>query len=117
MSDYYPQSKHDYLDQNTYIIINGYIRESQNWLSASLLNQIPSEITSTILSYVDDHFMLYRGSYQFVINKKEFISNSNIFYKFKLGQLQWMVRVHPNGHNALSRGKCTFFFTFIIPVT
>ena len=88
------------LDERTKIIVRGYIRRSECI--------IPKEIFLILLSQVFDHFMLYRGSFQWKIRDQSILDRivsaqinqkftSNIF---EVGALSWVLNFFPNGHTA-----------------
>eukprot|EP01084_Bolivina_argentea_P208219 355091_1 len=99
----------DYLDESTRLIVDGYIRQSEQLLSPlSLINHIPSEISTITLLYIDDYFMMYRGSYEWKITNQKVIRSilsaqndqkwsSNVF---EIGKLPWVLNLFPNGHTA-----------------
>ena len=60
------------------MIVNGFIRETQHILSSYNSSElIPPEITRITVSYVDDHFMLYRASYEWRLQKADFVTTPN----------------------------------------
>eukprot|EP01084_Bolivina_argentea_P314030 543901_1 len=93
----------DYLDEQTINIVTGYIKNAENMLSSHC---IPPEITRITLLYVDDHFMLYRGTYQWTISGSLFnqmltASQGQKFTSdvFEINKLHWYIYVYPNGGN------------------
>eukprot|EP01084_Bolivina_argentea_P304310 525497_1 len=104
MSDSLKVFKQDYIDDKTKHIVNGFIKTIQN---SYKISTIPSEIIIITLLYVDDHFMMDRGSFQWKINdslliqnilsadtQQEFTSNT-----FEVGKLGWMLQLIPNDNN------------------
>eukprot|EP01084_Bolivina_argentea_P304312 525506_1 len=104
MSDYLKVLTPDYIDDKTKHIVNGFIKTIQN---SYKISTIPSEIIIITLLYVDDHFMMDRGSFQWKINdslliqnilsadtQQEFTSNT-----FEVGKLGWMLQLIPNDNN------------------
>eukprot|EP01084_Bolivina_argentea_P304309 525496_1 len=104
MSNFAKVSKPDYIDDKTEHIVNGFIKQIQN---SYKIWTIPSEIIVITLLYVDDHFMMDRGSFQWKINdslliqnilsadtQQEFTSNT-----FEVGKLGWMLQLIPNDNN------------------
>ena len=100
MSDYLARND-DCLDRETHLIIHGYFRLTfQSYL-------VPSDIIHLTKLYVDDHFMLTRGSYQWYIDsdtlqqmktaktKQKFSSD-----KFNMCGLSWSLDAYPNGYKA-----------------
>lgn len=108
MVDCFGSPRLDCLDERTKLIVRGYLRRSQVILSRSALNQIPNEIFIIALSFVYDHFMLYRGSFQWKITDSmmlERISSAQINQKFtsnifEVGALSWVLNIFPNGHTS-----------------
>eukprot|EP01083_Nonionella_stella_P072856 196601_1 len=92
--------KLNYLDERTQIIIIGYVRNAQKILASI----IPSEVIFITLSYVDDHFMLHRGTYQWIVGNSTVptmlsSSSGNMFSSdpFEIGKLNWLIKLYPNG--------------------
>eukprot|EP01083_Nonionella_stella_P103623 296110_1 len=120
--------KYDHLDKRTFIIVRGYIKDIETslcYLCPSSLNQIPSEVMCITLDYIDDHFMLYRGSYQWTIDGHQLrdMLNSQVGQYFtsdvfKIGNLQWTLSIHPNGHNLNDIGEFYTAVTLLsLPIT
>eukprot|EP01084_Bolivina_argentea_P314029 543900_1 len=106
-------NKLDYIDDHTKLIITGYIRNLQESMTDSCFKYIPSEITTQILFYVDDHFIMYRGSYKWKITDSQLIENilssqptqffrSDIFEIFKL---QFLIQIYPNSSTTTNPGQ------------
>ena len=98
----------DYIDDKTKLIINGYIQNAKKLLNKSFFKEIPLEINQITLYFVDDHFMINRGSFQWKINDYQEIDeilsaqpnsvhNSNVF---EISKLKWMARLYPNGESS-----------------
>eukprot|EP01084_Bolivina_argentea_P119877 212513_1 len=96
----------DYLDDRSKIIVHGYIGKFRKLLSSSLFNYIPREISIITLCYIDDYFMMNRGTYEWKITDLKLIQNvltaeNNQRFTstvFTIGKLSWLMRVYPNGH-------------------
>ena len=96
MSDYLKRDI-DYLDEETYIIINGYFRLSFP------SNIMPLYIIHITTVFIDDHFMLTRGSYQWIIDndtlqlmKSKKGRSKFSSHTFKIAELEWIIDVYPN---------------------
>ena len=100
----------EYIDERTKLIINGYIHDAKKLLRNSILKDIPEDINFVTLSYVDDHFMMHRGSYQWEIkdthhlqqvlsSPTNFCFNSNVF---EMSKCQYILQLYPNGNNHLN---------------
>ena len=110
----------DYLDDRTKHTINGYIRESHKLFSddPSSFSQIPTEINTIILLFIDDYFMLYRGSYQWRITNRHTIQSilkaqqDQCFTSdvFEMSKLKWMIRLYPNGNTDVNSAVGQFDF-------
>ena len=69
---------------------------------------IPPAIAAITLRYIDDHFLMYRGSFEWKINDAHLLANilsappEQVFFSavFEIAKLQWMLRLYPNGHAA-----------------
>ena len=103
MSDSFETWNNDYIDDDAKSIINGYIRNQTK--SLNVIQSIPKDIINLVSYYIDDHFMMYRGSYQWKINspaKLKCISSSQpdqVFNSdiFSISKLKWIITLHPNG--------------------
>ena len=114
MSDSFERWNNDYIDDRTKTIINGYLRSQ----SRSIIHyqSFPKDINYLVLYYIDDYFMMYRGSYQWKINKPETIRNilscspHSVFSSelFEMSKLQWMIKLYPNGY-----GNMNGFIVFV----
>ena len=102
MSDSFEVWNNDYIDDKSKSIIDCFIRNE----SKSLNQLVPKEINAVILFYIDDHFMMYRGSYQWKIKNPNYLKcvlssqpnevfNSNVF---EICKLKWMIKLCPNGY-------------------
>eukprot|EP01084_Bolivina_argentea_P289731 497578_1 len=86
----------DYLDEETKIIVSGYIRGIS-------LGQVTSEIFYITLAYVDDHFIIYRGSYEWKIDNRKILNQLITADKnqcfpsdaFEIGNLKWILLFVP----------------------
>ena len=58
--------------EHSELLIFGYVRRVETLLHN---NQIPSEIYKEIVKKVDDHYMMHRGSYQWILSDKSIIRN------------------------------------------
>ena len=104
MSNKFEVSKLDYLDDRTKAIINGYIRDQTTKLKIS---HIPDELNVLTLFYVDDHFMMYRGSYQWNITDPQKLESiltaqQDQFFTsdiFEICKLKWLIKIYPAGYN------------------
>ena len=102
MCDLSKQSELDHLDQKTKSIVNGFIRTR----TKQITQRIPNDINTLTLVYIDDHFMMNRGSYQWKIRSAQQIQrilsaqpNSNIKSDvFEMCGLQWYLKLCPNGN-------------------
>ena len=98
MSDYLPQNI-DYLDERTHRIIDGYFRLSFPF------KIIPTDIIHLTTLFIDDHFMLTRGTFEWIIDneilqqmKKAEQSQRFPSKKFKISELDWLLDVYPCGN-------------------
>ena len=108
MSELSDISKLDYLDDRTRHIINGFIRKAHKILSnnPSSFTHIPPEINTIILFFIDDHFMIYRGSYQWNITDQQSVhgiltaQQDQCFTSdvFEMSKLKWTMKLYPNGN-------------------
>eukprot|EP01084_Bolivina_argentea_P175950 304572_1 len=108
MSDYLRANNLYHLDHRTNIIIYGYVRQLQPFL----FFDIASEIISMILSYVDHHFILDRGWYEWNVDatllQKMIDANSAQFFisdPFKIAGLNWCLTTYPNGTELTNIGS------------
>eukprot|EP01084_Bolivina_argentea_P309252 534920_1 len=105
-----------HIDDKSNKIVCGFIREVQNILlltnSKNSYCIIPSEISLICLSYIDDHFLLNEGTFQWIIDG-ELLQNikcaetGNSFQSdiFNIGELNcWRIVLAPNGLNTKSAG-------------
>lgn len=98
-------SNTDHIDEKTRVIINGYIQTAEKLLDPEFLTNIPSEINQITLYFVDDHFMIHRGSFQWKIsgsNKMKKIRTAapdDIYTSsvFDMCNLKWIAKLTPNG--------------------
>ena len=104
MSDYLKQNA-NYLDENTHLIIHGYCHTQ---LPSKI---IPNEIIHLIILFVDDHFMLTQGAFQWYINNELLhkMKNANRKQKFashafKIAELNWLLEAYPNGDKDADQG-------------
>ena len=113
MSDYLKQDI-NYLDEETHLIINGYFRLSFP------SNIMPLNIIHITTLFIDDHFMLTRGSYQWIIdndtlqqmkNKKGRSKFSS--HRFKIAELEWNIDVYPNGYYDSERGTFQVYLELV----
>ena len=74
MAHLFESASLDHIDQKTKDIINGYINEIKETLNTPLLF-VPNEINILTLYYVDDHFLMDRGSYQWKIKSAQRIQS------------------------------------------
>ena len=100
------QQNMDYIDERTKSIINGYIQNAKKLLNPEFFKNIPLEINQITLFFVDDHFMIHRGSYQWKINgsrKMEILLHTqpdSCYYSnsFEMcNKLRWRARLFLNG--------------------
>eukprot|EP01084_Bolivina_argentea_P041054 75759_1 len=93
----------EYIDNRTKLIVYGFIHRIQKLH--------PTEISFITLKYVDDHFLMHRGGYQWKITNPKLIQNilaapvgetftSDIF---NFATAQWIISLIPNS-NAKSGG-------------
>ena len=125
MSTYNSTAIPGYIDDDTKAIVCGYIRDLQKILydsksEISSLNVNSDEISIITLLYLDDHFMLYRGSYQWKISDPITINNilsaqqTQKFTSspFEIAKLKWMIVIYPNG-NTNAASSLNQFLVFI----
>eukprot|EP01084_Bolivina_argentea_P122549 217157_1 len=102
----------DYLDERTHKIIDGYIHDIQKQIPNCY---IPKEIKFIMLCFVDDHFMIYRSSYEWIIHNLHQIMSSQPTQAFtsdifEVCKLKWIIKIYPNGDTA---PKANHFLLFI----
>ena len=56
----------DYINDKTKLIINRYIQNAKKLINKSFFKEIPLEINQITLYFVDDHFMINRGSFRWM---------------------------------------------------
>eukprot|EP01084_Bolivina_argentea_P051116 94009_1 len=93
-------------DAYTKFLVEAYIR-----ISSPSISYFPLEIITIALTYITDHFSIYRGFYKWNIdeillnemteaeNGKEFCSDL-----FEIAKLKWKLEAHPNGYGTESIG-------------
>ena len=81
--------------EHSELLIFGYVRRVETLLHN---NQIPSEIYKEIVKKVDDHYMMHRGSYQWILSDKSIIRNlsqgrllSTMSSEFVMCKLRWRI--------------------------
>ena len=71
---------------------------------------MPLDIIHITTLFIDDHFLLTRGSYQWIIDNdtlQQMKSTRDLRFsphKFKMAELEWVIDVHPNGRWTSERG-------------
>ena len=106
MSDVFHSTEFDHLDETTKLIVVGFIHEQ----SEKICQHIPHIVDIFTLRFLDDHFMMNRGSYQWTISSPQQVqrilsapSNSSINSEvFKMSGLQWRMQLYPNGRSSTS---------------
>ena len=120
MSDNFEVSKLNYLDNRTKNIVNGFIRQESTKLKMS---PIPNDINVLTLFYVDDHFMIYRGSYQWNITDPQSLASiltaqqnqgftSDIF---EMCKLKWLIKIYPAGNSSNPNGFVVIVENLLMP--
>ena len=104
----------DYLDERTHLIINGYVRIKVPSIT------IPSDMIHLIILFIDDHFMLTRGTYEWIIDyetlqqmKKAKAEQEFSSPKFKIAELYWMIDSYPNGNDESDAGSFDIFLKIL----
>ena len=102
-------------DRYTIFLVNGYMKDPASSYHSHLI-YFPQDIILITIDYIGDHFMMYRGSYQWQIdnellqkmcdadNMDEFQSDS-----FEMVNLKWKFFAYPNGNEAISEGCFNLF--------
>ena len=110
MSNKFDVSNLDYIDDRSRDIINGYIRNAQKLLKSSSFKYIPIEINAITLCFIDDHFMIHRGSYQWKITDPTQLQNilssqPDEYFRsdvFDMSHLKWSILLYPNGNSSVN---------------
>ena len=103
------------------LLIFGYVRRVQNLLHN---NQIPSDIYKEIVKKVDDHYMMHRGSYQWIMSDKDTIIDllqgklqSTISSELTMCKLRWRISLRlidpMSGYNS---EKCVGVYVKILGI-
>ena len=81
---------------------------------------MPLDIIHLTTIFVDDHFMITRGGYQWYIdgellNKMKTAASKQRFYSdtFRIAELDWMLFMFPNGYEDDDACNCTIFLTLL----
>ena len=90
----------EHLDEMTKSIVNGFIYTN----TKPKYQRVPNVVNLLALLYIDDHFMMHRGSYQWVISSPQQIqrvlsSQSDYWFNsvaFEMCALPWIMELCPN---------------------
>ena len=120
MSDVFQPTEFDHLNETTSLIVDGFINEQ----TKDIFQHIPDIINTVTLRFVDDHFMMNRGSYQWKISSAQQVQriltaqpdsclNSDVF---EMSGLQWMIELYPNGRSAtpMAAGNVGLFIKLLV---
>ena len=102
-------------DNYTKFIITAYMKIPTN-AYFSHLTYFPEEIILIAMHYLGDHFMMYRGSYQWnidnqLLSKMIAANNEEKFESdpFEMANLIWTLHVYPNGDDEDCQGSFNLF--------
>ena len=118
-----------HLDDRTKLIVRGFIRERERLLLLSHNNNqcynVPLEITTLCLLFVDTHFIFNCDSYEWKINNQLLLErilssdNKELFEssEFSICKLKWKLQLFPNGHKIEQKGNiCIFLKSITLPL-